>query len=100
MNDDRSYDREKQLSVSRALLAMLIAADKADVPPVRWTVNVSGWSHYGEIDTPVDPNPHATYGAWVEFLGLQIGRNPNWASGTCSADPGVPLSVRLLEEGR
>jgi hypothetical protein len=49
MNDDRSYDREKQLSVARALLAMLIAADKADVPPVRWTVNVSGWSLYGEI---------------------------------------------------
>lgn len=68
------YSREVQLTVAGALLDMLTAADKADLPPMRWTVNVSGYSLYGETDGPCDDSPQKTFDAWVKHLGLRAGK--------------------------
>lgn len=72
MSVDRSYGREIQVNVARALADMLAAADKADLPPMRWTVNVSGHSLHGQTDYPVDENTQATFEAWAQFLKLEL----------------------------
>ncbi|MEC3976250.1 hypothetical protein [Amycolatopsis sp. H20-H5] len=91
------YGREKQLTVARALLDMLTAAEKADVPPLRWTVNLAGWSLHGEPDQPFDDNPKASFDAWVDFLGMRVSPDGTHAAGSCPAYPNVPVGIHNLE---
>ncbi|HJQ46889.1 MAG TPA: hypothetical protein VJ870_11290 [Amycolatopsis sp.] len=95
--DDSWYDRAKQVAVARALADMLAAADAAEVPPLRWTVNLAGWSLYGEIDSPFDPNPQATFDAWVSYLGLRRHRSGDRAGGTCPTNRDVPVGIHNPE---
>ena len=90
---DRWYDRDKQVTVALALVDMLEHAQLAEVPPLRWTVNLTGWSLHGEIDYPFDPNPQATFEAWVNHLGLRRNKRGDRAVGTCPANRGVPIGI-------
>ncbi|QFU90945.1 hypothetical protein [Amycolatopsis sp. YIM 10] len=93
--DDRWFEREQQTRNAEALAKMLAAADAAEIPPMRWTVNAAaGSALYGEIDWPFDPDPQATFDAWVRFLGLRIhNKDSNRASGPCPTQPGLAVGI-------
>jgi hypothetical protein len=92
--DDRWLDREQQVRRARALADMLAAADAAEIPPLVWTVNGAvGSCLFGEIDDPFDKTPQATFDAWVKFLGLQVNRRGDRASGHCPIDLRVDVGI-------
>jgi hypothetical protein len=92
---DLSYDREKQVKVARVLSELLVRADKDDVPPLRWTVNLVGWSLHGETDLPFDKDPRGTFDAWVRYLRLTLNVDSSRASGDVD---GVPLGIAVVDD--
>ena len=94
VTDDRWFERERQVRRTQALADMLVAANEAEIPPMRWTVNAAaGSSLYGEIDTPLDRHPQTTFDAWVKFLGLDVNRAGDRAAGTLPAHHDIPVGI-------
>ncbi|MEV0066661.1 hypothetical protein [Amycolatopsis sp. NPDC050768] len=99
--DDRWFEREQQARKAHALAEMLATADEADVPPMVWTVHAAASSVlHGEIDDPFDKTPQATFDAWVRFLGLQVNRRGDRASGTCPGHPRIYVGIHNLHHSQ